>query len=143
MTSICIFESPTAELLYLSEFSALWLTWRKQANHQEYRQILSKVLDYMQERRVNLFISNMQKAGVVSIENQTWFREQAVPQAVELGLKRVAIVLSEDVFNRFYLTQAVQKLAQQGLNLEFHYFKSIAPIESWLNQMQGELAAQS
>jgi hypothetical protein len=120
--------------------AALSLTWRKQ--DEEYRQILSTVLDYTRKAHIRLFISNIQRAGVVSIENQDWFRQQAVSEAVALGLKRVAIVLSEDVFNRFYLHQAVQKLQQQDLNLEIHNFKSIASIEAWLAQMQSELTAQ-
>ncbi|MCC5945323.1 MAG: hypothetical protein JJT94_10330 [Bernardetiaceae bacterium] len=142
MQKINLYEASYATIYHYPACNAFFITWLRQANNAEYRHVLSRAIELIESYNISLWIANMQKAGIVSLENQQWFREDIVPRAIHAGIRRAGIILSEDAFNRFYLNNTIQKTKEKGFEVEFHYFNTPDEIFEWALRMKLELADQ-
>jgi hypothetical protein len=52
---------------------------------------------------VDGMLSDITNQGVISPDNRKWFEKEMMPQAVEAGLKRGAIVTSGNAFKLYYI----------------------------------------
>jgi hypothetical protein len=80
------------------------------ATSAEFRVGTLKILDAIKERRANSLISDNRKLEVVTGPDQLWIRDTWVPQAIEAGLKRIAVVLAKQGLGRFASEEIISEL---------------------------------
>jgi hypothetical protein len=80
------------------------------ATSAEFRVGTMKILDAIKERRVHSLISDNRKLEVVTAADQLWIRDTWVPQAIEAGLKRIAVVLAKQGLGRFASEEIISEL---------------------------------
>jgi hypothetical protein len=55
--------------------------------------------------------------------------EECNPKAIENGLKKIAIVMNEDVFKKFYVDNIKNEVKEDAL---MNYFKSMEDAYKWI-----------
>lgn len=75
------------------------LTWKQPITGEAYRNLLSRVIDLVGERKLKLWLSDGRKAGPILHDDQLWTTQEFMPRVLAAGLVRIAIVNSEDGLN--------------------------------------------
>ena len=108
----------------------LELIWKKTVNKEVYRETFENALDLLLKHNSKNFISDIRKEGVVGPENTQWLQQNIIPKALESGLDKIAIVMDEDVFKKFY-TDNIKKAIEGNAQINIFYSKNEA--YNWIN----------
>ncbi len=79
------------------------IVWKGTVSTSEYRNAFMILLDYSITHRTDYFLSDTINQGVIGPDNRKWFEEYALPEAIKRGLKKAAIVMSGNVFKKYYI----------------------------------------
>ncbi len=79
------------------------IVWKGTVTAIEYKNTFLVLLDYAKTHRTDYFLSDTRDQGVIGTDNRKWFEEYALPEAVKLGLKKAAVVMSGNVFKKYYV----------------------------------------
>jgi hypothetical protein len=98
-----IFEAPYAEVTYYPESRLLVLVWTGSPSKEEYKAPFLKMIDFGRKNPVDTMLSDISNQGVISPDSRKWFEKEMMPQAVEAGLLRAAIVTNGNAFKLYYI----------------------------------------
>ena len=98
-----VFEAPYASVTYYPEKRLLVLVWSGSPTKEEYQVPFVSMLEYSKTHPVDSMLSDISNQGVISPDNRKWFEKEMMPQAVQAGLKRAAIVTSGNAFKLYYI----------------------------------------
>jgi hypothetical protein len=98
-----IFEASYAEVTYYPEHRLLVLVWTGSPSREEYKLPFLKMIDFGRKNPVDTMLSDISNQGVVSPDSRKWFEKEMMPQAVEAGLQRAAIVTNGNAFKLYYI----------------------------------------
>jgi hypothetical protein len=101
--SIEVFKAPYATVTYDPEKRMMVLVWSGSPTKEEYKKPFLTMIDYGRKYPVDSMISDISNQGIISPDNRKWFEKEMMPQAVEAGLKRGAIVTSGNAFKLYYI----------------------------------------
>ena len=79
---------------------------------------LGKIREYAKNHEAQNFLSDIREQSVVSPENRKWFEEIMIPQAIDVGLKRAAVIFDGNVFKKYYLNMIIKVTNKFGLPLK-------------------------
>lgn len=127
-----ILDTDYAEISYDRELKIGMIVWKRKTTTEEYQYAFITVLEYAKKFPADNFLSDIRNQSVVSPENRKWFEEEMLPNAIEAGLKRVAVVFDGNVFKKYYLNMILKvtnkfKLPMKTFNSEeeaIEWFKS-------------------
>lgn len=80
----------------------------------------------------SLLVDMRQLNFTISPDLQQWHGENIFPIVVEVGVKKMAIVVSSNVFTEVSVKQTVDDF--QGVKFETRYFQAIDEAEKWLKE---------
>lgn len=106
------------------------MEWRKFVIGTDFRQGLDKGLQLVQEKQSTRWLADLRKLGVVAQEDQQWSNENWFPRAINAGLRRMAIVMPENIVSKWSVEKIMEKVP--GTNLTVHYFDNIEKAKQWL-----------
>lgn len=98
-----VFTAPYATATYDPDKKCITLIWNGSPNTEEYKQPFLAMIAFGRKNRVDSMLSDISKQGVISPDNRKWFEKEMMPQAVDAGLKRAAIVTSGNAFKLYYI----------------------------------------
>lgn len=104
------------------------ITWKKYATGAQYRHVIELAYEAIVLEGATKWLSDSTNAGVVSYTEQAWLQEVMIPKGIKSGLKKVAIVVSQNIFNKIYLDNIKENLTQFSTN----YFDNIDDAHKWL-----------
>lgn len=104
------------------------ITWKKYATGDQYRHVIELAYEAIVLEGATKWLSDSTNAGVVSYTEQAWLQEVMIPKGIKSGLKKVAIVVSQNIFNKIYLDNIKENLTQFSTN----YFDNIDDAHKWL-----------
>lgn len=104
------------------------ITWKKYATGAQYRHVIELAYETIVLEGATKWLSDSTNAGVVSYTEQAWLQEVMIPKGIKSGLKKVAIVVSQNIFNKIYLNNIKENLTQFSNN----YFDNIDDAHKWL-----------
>jgi hypothetical protein len=114
----------------------LYAEWKGYATSSEFRAALLTGVRAIRERHVTAYISDARKAKLILPEDERWGREVWLPQAVEAGLKRMAIVTATAGLGKMAYDDAAKAIDSHGLSMRT--FDSVATATTWaLTGLQG------
>jgi hypothetical protein len=76
----------------------------------EFRAGTMRILDAIRDRHADSLISDNRKLEVVVDADQLWIRDTWVAQAVDAGLRRIAVVLAKQGLGRFASEEMISQL---------------------------------
>ncbi|RAW02962.1 hypothetical protein [Pseudochryseolinea flava] len=98
-----VFSAPYATASYDSETLCITLVWNGSPTKDEYKQPFLAMIAFGRKTRVDSMLSDISQQGIISPDNRKWFEKEMMPQAVEAGLKRAAIVTNGNAFKLYYI----------------------------------------
>jgi hypothetical protein len=122
-------DEPYISIRWRSTPQLLYAEWRGFATSAEFRSALLTGVRAMREHHVVSYVSDGRKAKVVLPADEKWAREVWLPQAVDAGLKRMAIVTAPTGLSKMAYEDAAQAMDSHGLSMRT--FDSVADATTW------------
>ena len=123
-----LFEHERAVVEFNEELNTVVITWRKAHDSETYRLIYSRVLEFVIQYKVSVFLSDIKHQGIVAPANAQWMQTEIIPKAVQNGLKKILVVLEPDIFKKFYLSNIEKAAGTQMME----YFDSMEAAYAWI-----------
>lgn len=127
-----LFEHEKAVIKFNEEVNSIELHWKNTQDVETYKLLFLKILDFIKEYKTPNFLSDIRKEGVVGAESSKWVQTEIIPKAFSYGLKKIAIVMDEDVFKKFYIKNIEKAAGSEHLK----YFDKEASANEWLLEKQ-------
>ncbi len=125
-----IAEYECSKVYYNPELKLAKIIWDGSPGTLEYKKPFQKLLNHAETHKIENFLSDITKQGIISIENRKWFERQAVPEAKAAGLKRTAIVTSDNPFKKHYISMLL--IVVNTFNMPVRVFNNQEKAEKWL-----------
>ncbi|MEM7550173.1 MAG: HAMP domain-containing sensor histidine kinase [Bacteroidota bacterium] len=135
------FEINTVEHYYEDEDGIIFhdiltntigVEWKRDVTPQVYRNYARKNLDFVKKYNSPNWISNVSNQSKVNEESGEWMIKNIMPEAVESGLRRVALVVGENIPSQIEEYLQGVGLKSMELGLETRKFETLTDARSWL-----------
>lgn len=123
-------ETDYALLTYYNENSLLELTWKASCTFEEYQNIFNEAVKIAERNKTRVFLSDIRNQGAISFKNLTWLSNNIIPRATKLGVKKIAMVMNEELFANIY-TDLIKKSTLQN-HVEMNAFLQKSEALEWL-----------
>jgi len=124
-----LYDFDYAIVTYFKNYKLLQLEWKKPGTKEEYENIFLKASELPSSLNIQYFLSDIRKAGVVTIETLKWLKEDIIPIADKLGITKVGLLLRKDLFSKIYANSIQAGL--EGYRIAFNYFNHRDEAISW------------
>lgn len=125
-----LLDQPYASVYYFQATGLGYIYWKRLASFEEYKQPFEAMLKKQKEDQGLYFISDIVNQGPSSKEKKEWFKEVALKQAIDGGLKKAAVILDNNPFKQFYLNVVLK--ATNTMGLPFKTFSDLKAAKEWL-----------
>lgn len=129
MSSLSLFY----QLSYSKEKSLLQIDWTlntSEMREQDFKDVLLEILEFIKKERPTWYLANTQDFQFSIVpEVQDWANEVFIPQIVELGVKKMAVILSSDIFAQVSVQQV---LDDDRSEMQSAYFDKVDEALKWL-----------
>lgn len=101
-----IFENDLVKTAYHADLKLISFTWKdKSFTFEEYKEPFEVSLDFHRDKDVLVynFLSDLRNQKVVPPHFRKWFQDVAIQRAIKQGLKRAGVVMSGNVFKKYYI----------------------------------------
>lgn len=122
-------EDSHAQINLNQELSTMELVWKGVVTEQVYRDTFSKGLELLIAESAKNWISDIRKQGIIGPDSAQWLQKYIIPKAMQNGLKKIAVVMNEDVFKKFYVDNLQKSVDSNSL---MQYFKSMEDAYNWI-----------
>lgn len=118
-----VIKTNYVHVIYEEELKMIKVQWIDKNTSEEYRETITKSLEYAKTHNVENYLSDIREQKVVSPEDRKWFTDEILPKAVEQGLKKAVVIFDGNVFKKYYLNTILKatnkfKLAFKFVNTE-------------------------
>ena len=127
-----VISKPYAEVTYSDLIiSVVWKSGDFTTS--EFNELYTQTLKYGETVDPIGFYTDLRNQRVMSPNERSWFQDNAVPRAVELGMKYVAVVFTGNIFKRYYLNNIMNTVSKFGVPMKF--FSKPEEAKAWLHDM--------
>ncbi|WP_181304228.1 hypothetical protein [Rufibacter sp. XAAS-G3-1] len=119
--------------------SALVLHWKGFVPSDVYRDGLMEAIQVSRRAGLQGWIMDMKHMKVIRQTDQEWTIGAWFPQFQMLGVKRLAFVVSEDIFNQMAVSSMVATLRPK-FHAEVEYFQELPAAQRWAQESRGGLS---
>ncbi len=117
------------------EHSLITSTWNGFVPSENYREALWQILTLVRVRHLNLWLSDTRSMGAILHGDEKWSIEVFMPQIIQFGLRRVAVVRGEDYFTHRATERMVDATAEVA-PFKVELFADPDEAERWLLKEQ-------
>ena len=121
------------------EHGMITSTWNGFVPSGKYREALWQILAQVRDRHLNLWLSDTRAMGAILHDDEKWSIEVFMPQIIQLGLRRVAVVRGEDYFTHRATERMVEATAEVA-PFKVELFADPEEAEGWLVKEQEAFA---
>lgn len=125
-----LFTNDKALLQYHQNRNAVELIWLKPQDFDTYKAIFRMAIQCVEDKKAIHFVSDIRKQGVVGPQNSKWLQEEIIPKAIQLGLRKIAVIMDSDIFKQYYVNN-IAKVTNEETEL-IKYFNSEVSAYHWL-----------
>lgn len=113
------------------ESKTVMVSWNGTCLQTEYRDAMETALIYAQELNLTGWISDTKNGKAVDPENIAWVSNYFIPKAL-YQIKKVALVVSDDLFRNFAAQELEEKLTQSIKRVA--YFNTQQEAQNWISE---------
>ena len=106
------------------------MQWKDFASSEEFKTGLNTGLDLLVERNTGNWLADLRKMDVIDPDDEKWSNEDWFPRALAGGVKKMALIPSEDIFNKLSVENIMNEVT--GTDLVVHYFEDVEEAKMWL-----------
>jgi len=125
-----LLEHQTVEVWYNGEINSIEFIWRATPDFEDYKNIFREVALFTKQNRPEGWLSDIRMQGIVSLECSKWLSSEIIPQAIENGMKKIAVISNQDIFQQFYVAQVEERI--EGKLELVQSFRSVEEANKWL-----------
>jgi hypothetical protein len=119
---------------YYAELSLMQYHWQAanaQMTENEYKAEMLHILHLFRQYRVqNVILDALESKFVITIQLQEWVNKNIIAVAAAEGLKRVLIILSQDLIPNLSMEQMFEEDPHKTFHT--HYCPTVADAQKWL-----------
>jgi|SRR5690606_11192757 len=119
------------ELTFETELGAVIMNWNGFSSSGEFYEANESVLRLLKENNARKIVADLRNMKIIKLEDQQWLYKDWLPRAIRAGLEYVAIVESEDFFNRLSVDNVSQQINGQ---LNIKYFNTYSWARNWIRK---------
>ncbi|WP_205499659.1 hypothetical protein [Rufibacter psychrotolerans] len=114
----------------------LVLHWQDFVPSEVYREGLLEAMQVSKREQMQTWVMDMKHMKVIRLADQEWTLATWFPQFQLLNVKRLAIVVSEDIFNQMAVSSMMATLRPK-LTAEVEYFQELSSALRWARESAG------
>ena len=125
-----------ATISLLPELNCILLEWKGDVLLDEWMEILSRGVEEISARKVTNWIGDTSNLGATGEEHNQWTQEFWLPKVTAAGLKKLAVVLPNDVLGEMAMQELMDSLKNSASNdnaaLQSIYTKEMKEALEWI-----------
>ncbi len=125
-----IINNDSAIVVFNQALDSVEVYWKGYVKSEPYRQVLETAYEAIVKYKATQWVADMTYSGVSFTDDQQWVMNKYIPKCGKAGVQRVAIVLSKEVFAKFYGNKINTSLGEHAAFNE--YFKTREEAHEWL-----------
>ena len=125
-----VYHTTFVELHHEPAGATLETSWLGFANSEQLRSSLTEALRLARQLRVKGWVANNTLLRTIRPADQDWINQVWFPEFAKLGVKRLAIIESQDALNRMGITTIMQR-ATEHIPFDTQYFTDAAAARRW------------
>ncbi|WP_347157562.1 hypothetical protein [Pontibacter chitinilyticus] len=114
--------------------------WNGFVSSGELRKAALNSLNFVHEKNITRWLADRRKMRAIRQQDQQWTVEEFIPKMMASPLRRLATVISEDMFNKMALEQIIRRSSGFG-DIALRDFDNFAAAMAWLKTPLSENAA--
>ncbi|MGV3538658.1 MAG: STAS/SEC14 domain-containing protein [Rufibacter sp.] len=126
------FQNHVLVLRYDVEKELACATWNGFLSKQEFQEATTTCAKLLEEENITRWLADNRKMKAIRQADQEWFMANIWPRMVNSRLRRMATLVSEDLFNKMAVEQMVQRADHLG-DIVLKDFEDEAAALAWLN----------
>lgn len=107
--------------------------WKGFANSNKIRSTALKSLEVVNEYELTRWLADRRKMKAILQQDQQWTIDEFIPKMLESPLRRMATIVSNDLFNRMAMENMIQRSGGLG-DIVIREFDSVEEAMVWLKQ---------
>ena len=127
-----IFNSAFAQVSFDEASNSVIAVWKKATTTPAYQETFKIILEVIKKYKASAFISDIYFQGVVGTENRNWMESEILPEAIRLGLRKIATIAPEDIFKKFYVSNVMRHAQFHNEYLKFKTFGDLISAQAWV-----------
>lgn len=104
--------------------------WLGFVNSEQLRTSLTEALRLARQHHTKGWIANNTLLRTIRPADQDWINKEWFPEFAKLGVRRLAIVESQDALNRMGITNIIQR-ATEHIPFDTQYFSDVTTARRW------------
>jgi hypothetical protein len=125
-----------AAISLLPKLNCILLEWKGDVLLEEWIEILTRGIDEVAARKVTNWIGDTSNLGATGEEHNQWIQEVFTPKLSKAGLKKLAVVLPNDVLGEMAMQEIMDDLkntaASNNSEMDSKYTKDINEAIDWV-----------
>lgn len=105
-------------------------SWNTTPTSEEFRFALNKGLEVIKATKANKWVGDVRQLGAIDVSDQTWVNTEWFPSALQLGIKKMAVILGDDIFNQMSVEEIMNNV--EGSDFVLRYFPGTEEAVKWL-----------
>jgi hypothetical protein len=106
------------KVLFNEELSTGIIIWNGIPDFEAYKEPFEALLKLSKSKEVRTVLSDITYQGVISSNTREWFEKNMLPKAIEAGMKRVAIVMSNNPLKKYYFNMIQSVIHRFGVPMK-------------------------
>jgi hypothetical protein len=105
---------------------------------EEYRGVLRKVLDLVEEKRCSRLLADGRKMKIITPEDQAWVEKDWLPRSKRAGLRYSALILPKSVVSTLAVNRIMERFTANGgkeVEIIRAYFEDVPSARAWLRSV--------
>ena len=124
------FQTPYLLLQYNEQEKYTAASWQHFPLSDEFRAGMDQLIRLMEEKKIGKVLTDTRKMGAISPDDHDWSINDWLTRAFAAGYRRIAIVISEDIFNQMSVEDIMSRV--EGVDFVTKYFPSPEEGRKWL-----------
>jgi hypothetical protein len=125
-----LYDSSVVSLIFSKKENLVHITWKKNTDSEEYRNIFNSILEFAKNNMVKYVLSDMRKEGLVKTDDVKWMELEVLKRAVEHGVLKIALISDDTIFSNIYAETVKRKLRESPI--EVSIFQDATSAKAWL-----------
>jgi hypothetical protein len=136
-----VYRTSFVQLHYEPAEATLETDWLGFVNSEQLRSSLTEALRLARQHQVKGWVANNTLLRTIRPADQDWINQVWFPEFARLGVKRLAIIESQDALNRMGITTIMQR-ATEHIPFDTQYFTDATAGRQWAASTSASVLAK-
>ncbi|MFC6996848.1 hypothetical protein [Rufibacter roseus] len=123
-------EFPFLRIDVNEKTSVITMDWSGSFTSAQFREAVTYCMDVVAEKKLKYWLANSSLIGEIQPADQKWTSETLLPRLSELGVRKVALVIPEDLDSHLAITTIMVR-GKEKSTFESHYFVKKEEALAW------------